>query len=202
MEYPFNVNNLNYIGPGSFIEDKDKKQYIGNAVFLSLDKLDYTEDRKIIYDLEQLKILKNTILRDKKVVLTSGCFDILHVGHLSILKNSKNLGDILIVCLSNDKQIKALKGDNRPINNYQDRLELFKTISYVDYVIIYDEEDIEKELTLDTIMKIIDPDVWTKGDDYTVENIRQKHPTLKNIHLFKNIEDKSTTNIIKKINLI
>ena len=165
---------------------------------LTLDKLYSNEDEKIIYSLEHLSIKMNDI-RNKKIVLTSGCFDILHVGHLEHLKKAKSYGDILIVCLSNDEQIKALKGDNRPVNNYQDRLNLFKTIPYVDYIILYEETDIKKEETLDNIMNIVHPDYWTKGDDYTENGIREKHPSLKHIILIPNIKDKSTTNIIKKI---
>ena len=165
---------------------------------LTLDKLYSNEDEKIIYSLEHLAIKMNDI-RDKKIVLTSGCFDILHVGHLEHLKKAKSYGDILMVCLSNDEQIKALKGEERPVNNYQDRLNLFKTISYVDYIILYEETDIKKEETLDNIMNIVHPDYWTKGDDYTEQGIREKHPSLKQIILIPNVKDKSTTNIIKKI---
>jgi D-beta-D-heptose 7-phosphate kinase/D-beta-D-heptose 1-phosphate adenosyltransferase len=104
-----------------------------------------------------------------------------------------------MICLSSDEQIKILKGSDRPINNYKDRIDLFKTISYVDYIILYNEEDIENELTLGNIMKTIDPFYWVKGDDYNQEDIFKKHPYLKNIKLIKNIENKSTTNIINKI---
>ena len=104
-----------------------------------------------------------------------------------------------MVCLSSDKQIKNLKGSDRPINNYNDRINLFKTIKYVDYIILYDECNITTEQTLDEIMQIVDPYFWVKGSDYKIEEILKKHPCLKNIKLIDNIENKSTTNIIKKI---
>jgi bifunctional ADP-heptose synthase (sugar kinase/adenylyltransferase) len=105
----------------------------------------------------------------------------------------------LMVCLSNDDQIKKLKGDARPINNYQDRIDLFKTIKYVDFVILYDEKNIAAEETLGEIMRIVDPYIWAKGSDYSIGDIFKKHPYLKNIKLITNIENKSTTKIIEKI---
>lgn len=170
------------------------------CLILTIDKLDSKEDSKIVYDREHLQLLKSKLDSEgKNIVLTSGCYDILHVGHLETLRKAKSLGDILIVCLSSDEQIKILKGNTRPINNYSDRINLFKTISYVDYVVLYNEEDIVNEGTLGSIMKIIDPLYWVKGSDYTVEQILSKHPYLKNIKIIPLVEQKSTTNIIKKI---
>lgn len=167
---------------------------------LSFRTIDSEEDSKLIYSIDHLlfkiRLLKNM---SKKIILTSGCFDILHVGHLSNLKRAKEMGDILMVCLSNDDQIRKLKGADRPINCYQDRIDLFKTIPYVDYIILYDEKNIQSEETLGTIMKVVDPDIWVKGTDYTKECIFDKHPYLKRIELIPNIKQKSTTNIIRKI---
>jgi rfaE bifunctional protein nucleotidyltransferase chain/domain len=173
-----------------------------NTLVLSISKFDSSEFSKIIYSAEHLA-LKAHQFKDsgKKVILTSGCFDILHVGHLENLKVAKSLGDILVVCLSNDEQVRKLKGNSRPVNNYDDRINLFKTISYVDYIVLYSEANIETEETLDQMMKIVDPAIWVKGDEYTETKIREKHPSLKNIVLIPTIINKSTTNIIKKINL-
>lgn len=177
--YILNINNLN------------------NIIILEINFNYNKEDKKIIYNLEHLKLIINN-LKNKSNILTSGCFDLIHIGHLELLRNAKNEGDNLFVCLSNDLQIKKLKGDKRPINNYNDRINLFKTISYVDYIILYDEENIEKETTLDNIMNIVKPTYWVKGDDYNIEEIKKKHPTI-NIKLFKNISNISTTNIISNI---
>ena len=173
-----------------------------NTQVLSLSKIDSKEYSKIIYSPEHL-LLKAQQFKDsdKKVILTSGCFDILHVGHLENLKIAKSLGDILVVCLSNDEQVRKLKGSTRPVNNYEDRINLFKTISYVDYVVLYAESNIETEETLDQIMKTVNPMIWAKGDEYTEAKIREKHPSLDKIVLIPTIVNKSTTNIIKKINL-
>lgn len=193
--------NMNFYKEGSFLNNFDNIQFPNdNALILTLDKYYFEEDSKIIYDFKQLDlIVKELKNENKNIILTSGCFDIIHIGHLNTLKQAKKLGDILMVCLSSDEQIKLLKGKDRPINNYQDRIDLFKTINYVDYIILYDESNIEKEETLDNIMKIVDPKYWVKGNDYIEKNILEKHPHLKNIKLIKNIENKSTTHIINKI---
>jgi rfaE bifunctional protein nucleotidyltransferase chain/domain len=160
----------------------------------------YREDAKIIYDMDHLQHIQHKLATAKKqIVLTSGCYDIIHVGHLHHLKCAKQLGDVLMVCLSSDSQIKALKGPDRPINQLEDRMNLFKTISYVDYIVLYNEENIEKELTLGKVMKVIKPSIWTKGDDYTADMILSKHPYLSKVVILPNISDKSTTSIISKI---
>lgn len=171
-----------------------------DVLVLSLSRIDAHEFSKIIYSPEHL-LLKSQQFRDasKKIVLTSGCFDILHVGHLENLKMAKSLGDILVVCLSNDEQVRKLKGNTRPVNNYDDRINLFKTISYVDYIVLYSESNIDTEETLDQMMKTVNPAIWVKGDEYTESKIREKHPSLKKIVLIPTVVNKSTTNIIKKI---
>ncbi len=189
-------NNIIY-KEGSIITT-DNNTIFESVEMISLYSSDKLENKKIIYSLDHLKILLQTI-KENKIILTSGCFDIIHVGHLKTLKQASELGDILMVCLSSDEQIRKIKGEDRPINSYEDRINLFKTIKYVDYIILYDEENIEKEQTLDNIMKIIDPYAWVKGSDYTKEDILLKHSHLSNIILLDNIDNISTTNIINKI---
>jgi rfaE bifunctional protein nucleotidyltransferase chain/domain len=193
--------NTFYIKEGSIIDSNIiniiKNNYYESIEILEINIPYYKEDKKIIYNIEHLKLLYEEI-KNKNNILTSGCFDIIHIGHLEVLKKSKYLGDNLLVCLSNDSQIKILKGDKRPINNYNDRIELFKTISYVDYIILYDEDNIEKESTLNQIMNIVKPLYWTKGSDYNIDDIIKKHPTI-NIKLIQNIPNISTTNIINYI---
>jgi cytidyltransferase-like protein len=197
-----NYNGL-YIKEGSIINDyinfcnNDNNNNDDEYEILEIRIPYYKEDKKIIYNLNHLELLINEI-KNKKNILTSGCFDIVHIGHLEFLKQSKCLGDNLLVCLSNDEQISKLKGENRPVNNYIDRIKLFKTISYVDYIILYNEEDIDKETTLNNIMEIIKPLYWVKGSDYNFESIIKKHPSV-NIKLIENIPNISTTQIIKNI---
>ena len=135
LEGVLNSNGI-YINAGSIIKsslifNKD----ISELKILEINKPFYKEDKKIIYNLEQLELIVRSH-KNENLILTSGCFDIIHIGHIHNLKQAKLLGDKLFVCLSNDNQIKKLKGTNRPINNYNDRIELFKTIQYVDYIIL------------------------------------------------------------------
>lgn len=197
LEGTININGL-YIREGSIL-NKEYLKYIDETVLiLEITEPYYLENNKIIYNLEHLKYIVDNY-KDEKIILTSGCYDILHKGHLHNLKTAKLLGDKLFVCLSNDEQIKKLKGTKRPINNYNDRIELFKTIQYVDYIILYDEQDIIKETTLDNIINIVKPLWWVKGNDYNIDSIIEKHPTA-NIKLIENIIDISTTKLINNIN--
>jgi len=133
-----------------------------------------------------------------KIVFTNGCFDILHAGHASVLNESKELGDVLIVGLNSDESVKLLKGNNRPINNQDDRAYLISSICAVDHVIIFDEYSV-----LDLI-KFIKPNVITKGGDYTPEQLADDGGNfMKEIGgelvIIPITRHTSTTKIIKKI---
>lgn len=194
-----NINmGKSVIGPGSFIESNDGLNFLEDrSLFLNIKNMGSTVNHKIIHCKEQLSNLIKT--NNSRIVLTSGCFDIIHAGHIHNLIQAKNNGDVLMVCLSSDEQIKKLKGDTRPVNKYQDRINLFKMIECVDYIILYDEINNDTEETLDEIMRLVNPHVWVKGSDYTVEQIRKKHPHLREIKILDNIPELSTTNIIRKI---
>ena len=102
-------------------------------------------------------------LKDKKIVFTNGCFDILHPGHIHILSKAKSLGDILVVGLNSDLSVKKLKGDKRPLVGEDDRSRVLLSLRFVDYVIIFNE------LTPLKVIKKIKPDYLVKGGDY-IEN--------------------------------
>ena len=158
-------------------------------------------NNKVIYNESHLKYILQQC-GNNKIILTSGCFDILHTGHMVSLREAKKLGDILIVCLSSDEQITYLKGNNRPINKLKDRLSLFTCLPYVDYIIPYDETvPFDKEEKLDHLMKLISPNIWCKGRDYNKIEILKKHPHLQNIKLIELVPNISTTSIVDKINL-
>jgi len=100
-----------------------------------------------------------------KVIFTNGCFDILHVGHVTYLEQAKGLGDTLVVGLNSDNSVKQLKGDRRPINSWQDRATVLSALSSVDLVIGFDEE------TPLQLIQSLRPDVITKGGDYKIEEM-------------------------------
>jgi len=192
------------LSPGSVI-DTDNVSATASAAVLRIMNLYQDDNRKLIYTKTHLcDIIRSfrggSQVKRPVIGLTSGCFDIFHSGHISTLKQSKNMCDIFFVCLSSDKQIREIKGPSRPVNHIEDRARMLLTMPFIDYVILYDETDNTYEKELDNIMLMIQPDVWFKGSDYTERGIRGKHPSLKRIVLFDNLENKSTTNIISKIN--
>lgn len=185
--------------PGSFIDLKHEHSLLTNNIeILCLSNINYNYLNKIIYSNSHLKdyLLKNN---ESRIGLTCGCFDILHEGHITLLKNCKKKCDVLYVCLSSDEQIKRLKGETRPINNLNDRINMLAHYNFVDLIILYNETNDDYETELDNIINIINPDTWFKGSDYKTENILKKHPSLKNIEIINLIEGKSTTNTINKI---
>jgi rfaE bifunctional protein nucleotidyltransferase chain/domain len=99
------------------------------------------------------------------LVFTNGCFDVLHRGHIEYLKESRKLGDRLVVGLNSDVSVKRLKGISRPINNQEDRKAILMALRCVDEVIIFDE------YTPYELIKKIQPDIITKGGDYKPENV-------------------------------
>ncbi|MFA4992004.1 MAG: D-glycero-beta-D-manno-heptose 1-phosphate adenylyltransferase [Candidatus Omnitrophota bacterium] len=113
---------------------------------------------------EILKALKK-LKRDKKIVFTNGCFDILHAGHASYLTKAKALGDILIVGLNSDRSVRQLKGGSRPIVNQKNRAALLSALEAVDFVVIFGD------LTPMRLIKAVRPDVLVKGGDWKKKDI-------------------------------
>lgn len=119
-----------------------------------------------IGELHEIKAIVANAKKDgKKVVFTNGCFDILHRGHLHLLREAKKLGDLLVVALNTDESVKKIKGANRPIMPESERSELIAALEMVDYVTSFDEPepyDVIKELR---------PDVLVKGGDWPKDKI-------------------------------
>lgn len=133
----------------------------------------------------------------KTIVTTNGCFDILHVGHVRYLEETKKFGDVLIVALNSDASVRRLKGEGRPINNENDRAEVLNALKSVDYAVLFDEDSPMQ------LLAEIKPDVHTKGADYTVETLPEAKVILENggrLEFIKFVEGKSTTSTIAKIN--
>ena len=135
-------------------------------------------------------ILKKADLEDV-VVWTNGVFDILHIGHLKLLRHAYSLGNRLIVGINSDASVKRLKGDLRPINDQDTRKELLLELGFVDDVIIFDEDT-----PLEAMTKL-EPDIIVKGGDYTYDTVVGNH--LADVVIFPTVEGHSTTSIIKKI---
>lgn len=99
----------------------------------------------------------------RRIVFTNGCFDVLHRGHVTYLKQAKRLGDVLIVALNDDASVARLKGDDRPVNTMADRAAVLTELSSVDHVVPFDED------TPAALVRLLRPDVYVKGGDYARE---------------------------------
>ncbi len=137
-----------------------------------------------------------TRYRDKKIVFTNGCFDILHVGHIRYLKQASLLGDILVAGVNSDKSVEKLKGAGRPVNGEHDRLEMLAAYSFVDYVVLFGED------TPYEVIQALKPDVLVKGGDYKLDDVIGKDIVEANngkVVITALTEGKSTSSIIDKI---
>jgi D-beta-D-heptose 7-phosphate kinase/D-beta-D-heptose 1-phosphate adenosyltransferase len=101
----------------------------------------------------------------ERVVMTNGCFDILHPGHIRYLREAKALGDRLVVAVNSDASVKLLKGDSRPVNGVAERMEMLAALESVDWVVEFSEE------TPEALICAVKPDILVKGGDYTPEQI-------------------------------
>jgi D-beta-D-heptose 7-phosphate kinase/D-beta-D-heptose 1-phosphate adenosyltransferase len=147
---------------------------------------------KLVSGHELLRIINQDKKKGKTIVFTNGCFDILHKGHLSYLREASKLGDIFILGLNSDVSVKRLKGNNRPINNEEDRAEVLSFLDFIDYITIFDEE------TPFELIKGVHPDVLVKGGDYKAEDVVGKEFSGK-VEIIPFVEGYSTTNTIIKM---
>ena len=134
--------------------------------------------------------------RKKKVVFTNGCFDILHVGHVRILNQSRNSGDVLVVGINSDSSVHKIKGNLRPVVPEEERAEVLAALASVDYVFIFADP------TPQRIIDAIVPDVLVKGADWGVSDIIG-HDTVLNaggtVQNLPLVEGVSTTGIIERV---
>ena len=133
--------------------------------------------------------------QNKKIVFTNGCFDLLHIGHVTYLEEAKSLGDVLIVGINTDASVRVLKGPTRPIQNENDRSEILAALKAVDHTVLFGED------TPLNLIKKIKPDILVKGGDWKIEQIvgsdfvMSYGGSVKSLHF---VNGKSTTSIIEK----
>jgi D-beta-D-heptose 7-phosphate kinase/D-beta-D-heptose 1-phosphate adenosyltransferase len=152
---------------------------------------------KVARDLNRLRS-KVTALHQqgRRIVMTGGCFDILHRGHITYLNRAKTLGDVLVVAVNSDASIRRLKGPERPINSAEDRVQVLAALSCIDHLVVFDD---------DTPMRVIGavaPDVFVKGGDYSRESLPEAGLVEQlggRIEILPLVEDRSTTAVIKRI---
>ena len=136
--------------------------------------------------------------RGQRLVVTNGCFDVLHLGHVTYLESARNLGDRLLVGMSGDSSVQQLKGPNRPVNNEQDRALVLAALESVNGVCIFAEK------TASRFLSIAKPDIYVKGGDYTLETLNQEERRIVEeaggkISLIPFVPGKSTTALLEKI---
>lgn len=133
----------------------------------------------------------------KKIVFTNGCFDILHKGHISLLSQAADLGQVLIAGVNTDNSVRRLKkGPERPVNNENDRATLLASLFFVDAIVLFDEDTPER------LIHALLPDVLVKGGDYTVDTVVGAPEVLKRggrVEIIPILEGYSTTAVVEKM---
>ncbi len=152
---------------------------------------------KIVSQNQALKELKAWREKNKKIVFTNGCFDIIHPGHIDYLSQARDLGDILVLGLNTDQSVRRLnKGSNRPINDERTRAYVLAGLASVDLIVFFDEQ------TPYNLIKLLQPNVLVKGKDYEVEKIIGFDILKENggeVITIPFLDGYSTSSLIKKI---
>ena len=134
----------------------------------------------------------------QRVVVTNGCFDILHRGHVTYLEAARRQGDVLLIGLNADASVRQIKGPNRPINNEEDRAAVLAALECVDAVVIF------REPTALQLLKTVQPDIYAKGGDYTLDTINQEERRLVEgmggkVVVLPGVPGRSTTALLERI---
>jgi len=156
-------------------------------------EMDESSNKQV--SLEELRIRAESYRRyGKKIVFTNGCFDLLHVGHVTYLQQAAELGDILVVAINSDASVRALKGTDRPVINHQNRAAMLAAVGCVDYVIVFSEATPHK------LLRQIRPDVLVKGG--TTAKVVGREVVEQyggNVHVLGRVDFASTTEIVSSI---
>jgi rfaE bifunctional protein nucleotidyltransferase chain/domain len=148
---------------------------------------------------EEMKAWREDLRRaGETLVVTNGCFDILHLGHAGYLEGAKSYGSVLLVGVNGDASVRSLKGEGRPINCETDRAGLIAALDSVDQVHIFAEVAATRFLTA------AEPDVYIKGGDYTLDSLNQEERAAVESHggrieFIPFLEGRSTTNVIQRM---
>ena len=152
--------------------------------------------RGLVTEQDLAAMVRDAKLQDESIVMTNGCFDFLHAGHVAYLEEAKSLGDRLIVAVNDNESVRRLKGDGRPVNALPDRMAVLAGLAAVDWVVPFSED------TPARLIQIIMPDVLVKGGDYRPNDIAGAKDILKNggeVRVLAFREGHSSSNIIDKL---
>jgi rfaE bifunctional protein, domain II len=146
-----------------------------------------------------LKIFSKIAREDgRKIVMTNGCFDILHAGHIKYLEEAKALGDTLIIAINDDESVVRLKGKHRPINPLSDRMKVLDGLASSDFIVPF-EEDTPIEL-----INLIKPDILVKGGDYSINDVVGADEVREyggDVKILSYLDDYSSSKIIEKLKI-
>jgi len=152
-----------------------------------------------IIQLSELSIWRTEVRsHGRRLVVTNGCFDILHVGHVNYLQSARNLGDALLVGVNGDEAVRMLKGEGRPLNMEGDRAAVLASLESVSAVAIFPEK------TATSFLLLAQPDIYVKGGDYSLETLNKDErqaveSTGGRIIIMPLVQGKSTTALVNKI---
>jgi rfaE bifunctional protein nucleotidyltransferase chain/domain len=155
--------------------------------------------RRKIIPLEQLGHWRESLrASNRRLVVTNGCFDLLHPGHVTYLETARNQGDLLLVGITGDAGVRELKGPDRPVNDEHDRAQVLAALESVDAVCIFPQR------TAAEFLRVAQPDIYVKGGDYTVDTLNQEERGIVEraggkIAILPLVPGKSTTLILQKI---
>ena len=154
--------------------------------------------RKIVEVTELANCAKALRGVGKKLVMTNGCFDLLHVGHVRYLQAARALGAALAVGVNGDESVRELKGDHRPINNERDRAEVLAALECVDFVTIFPETRATR------LLEVVKPSIYVKGGDYTAETLNAEERAVlqaigTEIRIIPFEKGYSTSELLKKL---
>ncbi len=140
--------------------------------------------------------VRNLRQENKKIVMTNGCFDILHSGHVDYLSKARQMGDVLIVAVNSDESVRTIKGNSRPVNTANDRMTVLSGLHAVDWLVEFDQE------TPEAVIKELLPDILVKGGDYKPEEVVGGDTVCANggeVRIVEFLGSYSTSNLISKI---
>ena len=154
------------------------------------------QPRSSLTTADTLSELERLRAAGKRIVITNGCFDLIHPGHIHYLQQASALGDVLVVAVNDDDSVRRLKGPSRPLNSVEDRMAVLSALQAVDYVVPFSED------TPAGLIEVIAPDVLVKGGDYTVEQIAGHEFVLARggeVIILDFVTGHSTTGLIKRL---
>jgi rfaE bifunctional protein nucleotidyltransferase chain/domain len=155
--------------------------------------------RRKILTVDQVPAWREALRQSgRKLVATNGCFDLLHLGHITYLQAAQSQGDVLLVGVNGDASVRRLKGPDRPVNSESDRASVLAALESVDAVCVFQEP------TAMAFLRLAQPDVYVKGGDYNIDTINQEERRFiesigGRVFIMPGVPGKSTTGLLEKI---